>query len=396
MSLDPTGTTRVSTIMTRRIGTVLLCLAVAACHGDDKKGGTTPKSGSGSGSADQSMHDSNDPGGPVGGGGGNTGTGNGNGSNTTAGNGGNGGGSGSAVGNDPNAPVAPPEGPPIVAPNLDPDPTQAKSAVDQHLAVARAALSAPTPDADAALKEAKAALAIDATNLDAAAMIAFAYYHKKLYDTGELILDDVFKRPVAKQNANIFYVYGLIYDKTSRPAQAEVAFNTAVQLNPNFPSALVNVGVHQLQNQQYAAAQATFEKLTGQFNRNDAITLTSLGSAYRGRAAEYPASAGEHDQFVRQADSAYKRATQANAGYGPAYYNLGLLYLDNDPFPGITDALVRLQSAKDFFDKYKTSPGFDLKLVADRQKDVDKAIKKAQKKANKKPAAASAPAPANP
>ncbi len=369
--------------MTRRIGTVLLCLAVAACHNNDKP--TTPKSGggsgSGTGSGDQSMHDTGDPtgGAPTGGGptgGGNTG----------------GTGSGSAVvGNDPNAPVAPPEGPPIVAPNLDPDPTQAKSAVDQHLAVARAALSAPTPDADAALKEGRAALAIDATSLDAAAMVAFAYYHKKLYDTGELILDDVFKRPAAKQNANIFYVYGLIYDKTNRPAQAEVAFNTAVQLNPNFPSALVNVGVHQLTNQQYAAAQATFEKLTGQFNRADAITLTSLGSAYRGRAAEYPASAGEHDQFVKQADSAYKRAIQSNASYGPAYYNLGLLYLDNDPFPGISDALVRLQSAKDFFDKYKSSPGFDIKLVADRQKDVDKAIKKAQKKANKKPAAAAKP-----
>jgi len=38
-----------------------------------------------------------------------------------------------------------------------------------------------------------------------------------------------------------------------------------------------------------------------------------------------------------------------------------LLYLDNDPFPGITDALVRLQTAKDLFDKYKATPGFDQK-----------------------------------
>ena len=385
MTLDRTNMADVATRMTRRIGTVLLCFA-AACHGDSKTTATTTPVGKAGGSGTQSMHDAPDPtGGPVGGGGG---------GNTPGNPGGGGGGGGPVVGNDPGGPplpVAPPEGPPIIAPNFDVDPTQAKSAVDQHLAVARAALSAPTPDADAALREARAALAIDATSLDAASMTAFAYYHKKLYDTGELILDDVFKRPAAKQNANIFYVYGLIYDHTNRPAQAEVAFSTAVQLNPNFPSALVNVGVHQLQNQQYAAAQTTFEKLTGQFNRNDAVTLTSLGSAYRGRSAEYPATASEHDQFIRQADAAYKRATQANASYGPAFYNLGLLYLDNAPFPGISDDLVRLQSAKDFFDKYKATAGFDLKLIGDRQKDVDKAIKKAQKKAQKKPAAAANP-----
>jgi len=65
-------------------------------------------------------------------------------------------------------------------------------------------------------------------------------------------------------------------------------------------------------------------------------------------------------------DTPNNRATQSNGTYGPAYYNRGLLYLDNDPFPGITDALVRLQTAKDLFDKYKATPGFDQKLVADR------------------------------
>ncbi|MBA3542715.1 MAG: hypothetical protein H0T79_24070, partial [Deltaproteobacteria bacterium] len=251
--------------------------------------------------------------------------------------------------------------------------------------VAKQALAMQTPDAEGALREAKAALAIDASNVDAAAMVAFAYYHKKLYDTAELVLDEVFKRPVAKTNTNINYVYGLIYDKTNRPEQAALAYTKAVEINPSFASALVGVGVHQLKNQQYANAQATFEKLTQQLNRLDAVTLTSLGSAYRGRAAEYPSAAGEHAQFVRSADAAYKRAIQTNGQYGPAYYNLGLLYLDNDPFPGIADAIVRLTTAKGYFDNYKNAPGFDVKLHQDRIKDVDKAIKRAQKKAKKPP-----------
>src|SRR6185312_11142861 len=158
-------------------------------------------------------------------------------------------------------------------PDLDPDPAQAKAQVDQHLSVARAALAAPTPDPDTALREAKAALAIDAASIDAAAYVAFAYYHKHQYDSAELVLDDVFKRPSAKENAMIYYVYGLVYDHTNRPEQAVLAFKQAVQLNPNLASAWIDLGTHQLENKQYADAQATYEKVVQQFGKADAITL---------------------------------------------------------------------------------------------------------------------------
>ena len=174
------------------------------------------------------------------------------------------------------------------------------------------------------------------------------------------------------------YVYGLIYDKTNRPERAEFAFAKAVQLDPNHASALVNHGVYQLKNSKYTDAIATFERLTKQFNRNDAVTLTSLGSAYRGHSADFPKGA-QRDQFVRSAEATYKRALQANSNYGPAYYNLGLLYLDTDPYPGVADPLARLQTAKGYFDQYKNMPGVDMKLYETRTKDVDKAIKRVQK-----------------
>ena len=350
----------------RGMTTALLGVVVACGGGGGKAGAkTTPSNKTGSGDT-QSMQDTGTPDMPGGGGGNNAG----------------GGGSGSAM--PAGGGAADPSAPPIVFPNQDPDPVEAKTKVDAHLTIARAALAAPTPDADTALREAKEALKIDAASLDAAAYVAFAYYHKKQYDTAELVLDDVFKRDAAKKNANINYVYGLVYDHTNRPDQAVLAFKTAAELNPNLASAQVDLGVHQLQNKQYAEAQATFERLT-QGGRRDAVTMTSLGSAYRGQSGDYPPGSDQRNQLIQKAELAYKTASQSN--YGPAFYNLGLLYLDSDPYPTIADPVQRLNTAKDQFDRYKAIPGFDVKLYDERLKDVTKALKRAQK-AQKKAAGA--------
>ncbi len=353
----------VSRTMTLRLGSVLLSVAIAACGGGGNQGKTTP--GGGKAGDSQSMTDKD----PVGDGTGGTGA--------TDGAGGTLPDAGGGADDDPT-------GPAVTAPNLDMDPAQAKVQVDAHLTIAKNALAAPTPDAETALREARAALAIDAANVDAAAYVAFAYYHKKLYDTAELVLDDLFKRETAKGNANVYYVYGLVYDHTNRPERAVLAYRKAVEINPNHSSALVNLGVHQLKNSQYAEAQTTFERLTQQFNRKDAVTLTSLGSAYRGRSADYKSGAPERDQFVRTAEASYKRALQANGSYGPAYYNLGLLYLDTDPYPGIADPMQRLNASKAFFEQYKNMSGVDIKLFDSRMKDVEKAIKRVQKQQKKK------------
>jgi tetratricopeptide (TPR) repeat protein len=368
-----------------------VALAVAAaCGGGDKKATTTPDKVKPSG--DPSMKETGEPSADSGGPASASGDKGGNAATSDRANPPGGTASGGTPGSAPGAEGGtagsplPPAEPPAVAvtmPNYDPDPSQARSQVEQHLQVARAALSTPTPDAETALREARLALQVDAANIDAAAMVAFAYYHKKLYDTAELVLDDLFKREAAKQNANIYYVYGLVYDHTNRPDQAVLSFKKAVDLNPQHASALVNLGVHQLQNSQYAEALSSFERLVQQFNRNDAITLTSLGSAYRGHAADYPTGTPDHDDNVRRAEAAYKRALQSNSAYGPAYYNLGLLYLDNEPFPGLADNLLRLNTAKSYFDQYKNMPNVDMKLYDDRMKDVTKAIKRAEKQQKK-------------
>jgi len=379
-----------------RLGALVFCLA-AACGGGDKKEKTTPDKALDRGTAGgdaQSMTDLGDPAGVGRGDAGGPGAAPSPSAGPVRAAPGGAGGMAPGVGSadDPGRAGGPDLAatPMVAMPNYDPDPAAARSQVEQHLQVARAALAASTPDPDTALREARLALGIDAANVDAAAMVAFAYYHKRLYDTAELVLDDLFKRDAAKQNANVYYVYGLVYDHTNRPEQAVLSYQKAVELYPGHASALVNLGVHQLQNSQYAQALSTFERLVNQFGKSDVVTLTSLGSAHRGRAADYPAGSPEHDDNVRRAEAAYKRALKAGSSYGPAYYNLGLLYLDNDPFPGLSDTLLRLNTSKAYFDQYKNMPGVDMKLYDDRMKDVTKAIKRAEKQ-QKRGKAGSAP-----
>jgi tetratricopeptide (TPR) repeat protein len=283
---------------------------------------------------------------------------------------------------DPAGPEAPRR---FTAPNLDPDPEQARQGMQAHLRAARDALRGAQPDADRAIQEAKAALTIDGTSVDAVVFLAHAYYHKRLYDTAETILDMLMKeRQAAKRHAGVFYVYGLVYDRTGEAAKAELAYRTAVGLRPDYGSALINLGVHQLRNKQYAAAITSYEKLTGQLGYDDAAVWNGLGAAYRGRSADYDPGSRPRGDLLLRAEAAFQRALHVNRSYGPAYYNLGLLYLDAAPFPapsgGALDDLVRLRKAKTYFEEYKNMPGVDLKLFEARYKDVDKLIKREEKK----------------
>jgi tetratricopeptide (TPR) repeat protein len=272
--------------------------------------------------------------------------------------------------------------PTITPPNLDPDPAQAKVAVDMHLKNARAALSGSRPDPDAAIKDAKLALQIDAASVDAAVVMAHAYYLKRLVDTAEVMLDEVFKRQTAKSNAGLFYVYGLIYDRQNKKNEALLAYKKAVELDPGHISAHINLGVHQLANKQYAEAIETYEKVKGA-RGNDPEVWNSLGAAYRGKSGDFQGAGAERDRLLQVAEQSFKRAIELDRSHGPAYYNLGVLYLDADPFPGGSgpqDTLVRLNNAKAQFNSYKSMPGVDMKLFEERMKDVDKLIKREEKK----------------
>jgi tetratricopeptide (TPR) repeat protein len=276
------------------------------------------------------------------------------------------------------------EPPRIEPPDLDVGAAAQKQRVDKHLLAARNALGGARPDPDVAIREAREALAVDATSIDAVVLIAHAYHTKRLHDTAEVMLDMMFKsRKKAKSHPGVYYVYGLIYDHTDRLERAMVAYQKAVELRPDYRSALVNLGVHYLRNRSYDKAISIYERLTGELGLANAKTWTNLGSAYRGRSGDYPADSPSRTELLRKAETAYKRALSVSKNYGPVYYNLGLLYLDAEPFPlpdgTAMDKLKRLERAKTYFDEYRAMSGADIDLVADRLKQTDKLIKREQK-----------------
>ena len=276
--------------------------------------------------------------------------------------------------------------PPIQPPNLDPAPAEVAETVAQHVQAGERALSAKPADPDEALKQARLALEADAANVDAVVLMAHAYYQKRLYDTAEVVLDMLTSNKGergerAKRNAGVYYVYGLIYEKTDNdPRRAMVNYTKAVQLDPSYTSALINYGAQLLRNKRYDEAIRVFERLTGELNVTAPLAWNNLGSAYRGRSIDY--QGGSRVDLIRRAETAYKRAIQADKNYGPAYYNLGLLYLDAEEYPGPNgplDKLERLQRAKTYFEQYQSMPGVNQELLDEQMKLVTKLIKREEK-----------------
>jgi len=383
-SIDPAPRGRVSPIVGPLLRTILVsamaALAVPAC-GPKNSGKTTP---SGGGGDTKGM----DGAGPVGDGkdGGGGGAGGGDSGDT-------GGGDTGDTGGDTGGDDAVVSGPKVEPPMLDISEDEKKSRVNGSLARARDALEEQHRDPNLAIKEAKDALSVDPNSVDAVVVLAHAYYFRKLYDTSQVLLDRVVNSNVtvvkekAAKHADLYYVYGLVFDKTGEPARATFAYEKARSIEPNHKNALMNLGVHYLADSRYAEARDIYEKLTKQLGVQTPAAWTNLGSAYRGLSASGTIDAGARDSLLRDAETSYKRAIDANKNYAAAYYDLGLLYMDAKPFPlgnGPMDELVRFDRAATYFKDYKTMPGADLKLADERLLQVDKARKKEEKARKKK------------
>ena len=343
----------VSQTCARRFGSILLAAALAACSGGGKKDTAAPGGGGGGGAAGD--------GAAAGGGGGG-----GDGGATAEGEGG--GGEGGTY--DP--------GPGPQPPGLDLPPEKKKERVNEHVRRGQEALDRAN-DPNFAIQEAKAALAVDETSIDAMVLLAHANYVKGYYDQVEDVLTKALERGGAK-NKKLHFLMGLVHEKANRPEKALDSYSKAVALDPNYKSALMNLGVHLLKNKKWQEAASTYERLTGELDMKTAAAFTNLGSAYRGLSAEFTTSdMKKRNELLLKAEAQYNRAKSINKNYANAYYNLGLLYLDADPFPqgkDDMDLIKRLQRAKSFFDEYRSMPGADHKLadeqVAVAQKLIDK------------------------
>lgn len=340
----------VSLTCARGFGVFLLAAALAACGGKDKKESATPAGGGGGGAAAG--------GAPAGGGGG-------------------GGEGGAAAEGDGEASSFDP-GPGPQPPGLDLPPEKKKAQVAEHVKRGQEGLDRAN-DPNFAIQEAKAALAVDETSVDAMVLLAHANYVKGYYDQVEDVLNKALERGGAK-NKKLHFLMGLIHEKANHPEKALDSYQKAVALDPNYKSAVMNLGVHLLKNKKWQEAATLYERLTGELGMKTAAAFTNLGSAYRGLSAEFTTSdVKRRNELLLKAEAQYNKAKSMSRTYANAYYNLGLLYLDADPFPqgkDDMDLIKRLQRAKAFFADYRSMPGADQKLadeqVAVAQKLIDK------------------------
>ncbi len=291
---------------------------------------------------------------------------------------------------DPNSTEPGDGGPPeITPPGLDISPSEKASRVASHLQAATAAMQ-NNADPQRAIEQAKAALQVDETSIEAMVLLAHGNLVKGYYDLAEDVLMKAFDRG-GKSNKKAYFLLGLVYEKTKRLDKAPIAYQNALTLDPNYKSAIMNLGVHNLRLKRYSDAVRAFERLTNELGMNDASVWTNLGSAYRGLSLEFQVKdVAQRNKLILNAELAYKRAVSINKNYGNAYFNLGLLYLDADPFPtaaGEMDTVVRLKQAKTYFDEYRRLAGADLKLVdstaAVAQKLIDREELLRKKKADR-------------
>jgi Tfp pilus assembly protein PilF len=189
-------------------------------------------------------------------------------------------------------------------------------------------------------------LGVDSENVAAYTVYGLVYMegwqaNKNRLDLAKLLLDEAKKRNekyAALQNA-----YGLYYLHRASINQALQAFSAAVEADPKFVEARVNVGLLTLGFRKYDLAKEMLSKVV-ELSPKNYDAYIGLGIALRGL------------KDLEGAEAQYKKAKDLDPKRGDAYYNLAVLYKD---FRASKDAdlgasIGTYKQAKDFFQQFMT------------------------------------------
>ena len=238
-------------------------------------------------------------------------------------------------------------------------------------------------DADTAIREARAALDLDESNVPAMVILGHGYYLKAYDDKAEAVLNIARSRPGGEQNPKLWMLLGLIFDRAPlgvRENEALAAYETAAALKPDYVAAQTNRGAIYLKRKRYADAVTVYEAVVNMDGRS-ARAHCALGSAYRGLSGD---PGQPRDDLLGKAENQYRLAMAADSNYFQSYYNMGLLYLDADPFPGL-DTEARLKNAVRFLQNYQSLVGPSSADTVDKPlAAAEKALKKEQDRLERK------------
>jgi Tfp pilus assembly protein PilF len=213
-----------------------------------------------------------------------------------------------------------------------------------------------------AISNLRRALAIDAYDVRAYSILALVYYtiaenDKSKLDLATLTCHQGQEIEGGKDYPPIWNTLGLIELRRKNPSRALTFFNKAVELDPKYIDAHLNIGAIGLSTRQYDKAAQSFAAVLKLDPKSFDATI-GMGVASRGL------------KKIDEAESWYKKAADLDPHSCAVQYNLGVLYQDYKSDPNNAN----LNQAKDYLSKYRSCSNADQKKVADaerRMKDID-------------------------
>ncbi|HEU0033613.1 MAG TPA: tetratricopeptide repeat protein [Kofleriaceae bacterium] len=161
-------------------------------------------------------------------------------------------------------------------------------------------------------------LGVDSENVKAYTLYGLVYMegyqkNKNRLDLAKLLMDEAKKRNA--KYAPLENAYGLYYMRRNALSEALQHFQAAVELDPKFVEARMNVGLTTLGFRKYDTAKEMFTKVL-EVAPKTYDAYIGLGIALRGL------------KDFEGAEAQYNAAAKLNPQRGEAYYNLAVLYKD--------------------------------------------------------------------
>lgn len=229
---------------------------------------------------------------------------------------------------------------------------------------------------DDAIKVARAALKRDERFVPAMLSLVRANIKAGKLELADSILEQALG--VDEKNPQLHYFKGKRLAEENKLAEAIVEFRRAVELDPDFAEARMELGLRLLAGANYDEALQQLQAVDKLTPRLVEVQL-ALGDAYRSK------------RQWQDAKAAFDKALRMRSDLPQAHFNLALLYMTaGAEFPG-PDALTSLGKAKEEFAAYRTQMGS--KLPRDDAStgyldDIEKSIAREQKRIEREKKAA--------
>ncbi len=225
-----------------------------------------------------------------------------------------------------------------------------------------------------AIRECRLALGRNERFVPAMIVMARAYYYLGRPAQAQFVLFTRVLEPMKKNElsvesrdlGDIYNILGMIDLKKNLKDTALKYFRDATDKNPQSVSAWNNLAAMLIVQKDYKGALPAAER-AAQLAPNLAKVHLNLGSALRGT------------KQYEKANVEFRRALSIQADYPEAYFNMGVLYMDAENYPGMT-TLERLDTAIKYLMDYKSRARN--KGTLGRDDPVDEYIKRAQSDIN--------------